>query len=329
MFSLYCALLTEKFEYVSLVVYLVAVVLTKLSVLAFIWHLSSRSDAKFRRIVLVTGVFIVASAFAVGMMVTFDCRPIPAAWDYLIRTRTVRGCYSMQQILVTWSVVLAVTDLWLLVLPSHLIWTLRMPKQNKIRLTIMFSLGLIATLASFFKAWVAVKSYNTWDLTWHFVPILITSHLEIVFGLVAASLPALNSWVTKLVSRSSWPTWASTSSRRILSPLSRKGWKTSGYSTEASDTMASSNQKEKMEVTVISTMKSSHMPADDDFVPHSHNQITTKCSAGSPVISLLLPPPPQYDAYDSKISRNGKAIESQMSFDLVIQHPGGEQSDPF
>jgi hypothetical protein len=35
--------------------------------------------------------------------------------------------------------------------------------------------------------------YDGFDPSWNFVPVVLTSHLELCFGLIAASLPALNS----------------------------------------------------------------------------------------------------------------------------------------
>jgi hypothetical protein len=100
-----------------------------------------------------------------------------------------------------WSVLFAITDFWLILLPARTIWLLQIPKATRIGIIFILSLGLLATAAACVKAITVWTAYKTYDPTWRTLPVLMSSHIELSLGLIAASLPALNPYLLKILPR--------------------------------------------------------------------------------------------------------------------------------
>jgi hypothetical protein len=64
---------------------------------------------------------------------------------------------------------------------------LQMPKRQRIAVAILFSLGLIVTIAGIVRTWYIYKSLIAeYDLTWYAYPLWIAAAVEIDLGVVSS-----------------------------------------------------------------------------------------------------------------------------------------------
>jgi hypothetical protein len=183
----------------------------KSSILAFISRLAG-PKVLFQRFIWGTALFVTLSAIGVIFTATFNCRPLATTWNSHVNLFEKHTCGSARKGLLAWAIITAATDVWMVILPSALVWDLHMPERRKIGIMLVFSCALVATSAGIAKAATLPHSYSTYDSTcksdsylqqahWlgAFVPVLISGQLELCFGLIAASLPALNFWLSQIV----------------------------------------------------------------------------------------------------------------------------------
>ncbi|KAL1632396.1 hypothetical protein SLS56_003638 [Neofusicoccum ribis] len=93
------------------------------------------------------------------------CKPIHAFWDSDIKAT----CLDQRAIFVADTVLSAVTDLAVLVLPIPASLSLRMPMAKKLKVWAMLGVGGIATGASFVRMYLVIKLQNSTDSTVDFV----------------------------------------------------------------------------------------------------------------------------------------------------------------
>jgi hypothetical protein len=180
-------------------IYLGAELFIKLSILLFVRRLCPPSMTFMRKLILGTELIIVASFIGSVFTSTFNCKPIAASWNINLRIYANADCSPVWVSLTAWAIIFALTDIWLVLMPMHLAWKLQIPSSTRIGILVIFACGFIATIAAIVKAATLRSAYYTFDASWHFNSILISSELEITFGLIAASLPALNVWLIQVV----------------------------------------------------------------------------------------------------------------------------------
>ena len=108
----------------------------------------------------------------------------------------------------------------LLCVPVIIISRVQMPLWKKIRLCLLFALGSISCVASCIR--ISFGKRNSYDLTWVFYTEISWTIVDITFGVIVASLPAMNSVVEMLYSkaktygtgRSYMSSWTSSSNKR-------------------------------------------------------------------------------------------------------------------
>jgi hypothetical protein len=188
-----------RFEYISVMLNVFCLSFIKFSILAFIWRLVGNSNRKLARVIEITAVFVLLCLIGVVLTVTFQCKPLAATWELNIRIYDEYKCLPTYKMLTIWSVIFAATDFWLVILPSRTVWHLQIPKATRVGILIIFGLGLVSTIAATVKARTVWKAYDTWDATWHILPLLYSAHVELCLGLIAASLPALNPWLLRIL----------------------------------------------------------------------------------------------------------------------------------
>ncbi|GME26685.1 hypothetical protein GTA08_BOTSDO04140 [Neofusicoccum parvum] len=93
------------------------------------------------------------------------CKPIHAFWDSDIKST----CLDQRAIFVADTILSAVTDLAVLVLPIPASLSLRMPMAKKLKVWAMLGVGGIATGASFVRMYLVIKLQNSTDSTVDFV----------------------------------------------------------------------------------------------------------------------------------------------------------------
>jgi hypothetical protein len=142
-----------------------AVTMLKMSILAFINRLSSRTSVTVRWLVRWTAAFVILCNIGVVLSVTFQCKPISAGWSLAARIPGPYKCIPIHKVLTIWSTLYAITDFVLVLLPSTIVWQLKLALHTRIGIIFIFCLGFAATAAAMVKAITVWTAFNTWDPT--------------------------------------------------------------------------------------------------------------------------------------------------------------------
>jgi hypothetical protein len=134
----------------------------KLSILGFTYRLSSKT-AFLRRIIWFTVFLVVLACFGCVFSLSFSCRPLGAAWNINIVLFDTYKCEEEWKYLLAWAVLAAATDVWMVILPSIIVWRLHMPKRTRLGVVLIFTCGLNAACAAIAKAATVVHAYNSYD----------------------------------------------------------------------------------------------------------------------------------------------------------------------
>ncbi|KAL4739345.1 hypothetical protein BDV11DRAFT_170142 [Aspergillus similis] len=191
-----------------------AIASTKLSVLALYHRIFPKPV--FRRIIILTAIFVVLWLMTMELVLGFQCRPIQRFWDQDVEGK----CFNLVAFSYFTNITNLTTDLWILVLPLPIILRLQVSRSKKIRLALLFSVGLATCSVSAARLSVVV-SQGSADFTWAGVPLGILSVWEPLGGILCANLPIshklFSSAIRKVTGRTS-------SERSRLSPTSPRSW---------------------------------------------------------------------------------------------------------
>ncbi|KAF2737387.1 hypothetical protein EJ04DRAFT_561554 [Polyplosphaeria fusca] len=178
-------------------VFCIASGLIKISILLFYRRLSSRSiSSGFRWATWITIGFIAAYSIAFTLVPLFACQPMSAFWDQLNIVKVAQGykfkCINEGADVFSAGVISTVQDLVTAMLPTFLYWNLQIPTRQKVALFGIFAIAYgvvgLGALRTYFS-WVIF--FESYDVTWIFWDISLTSMLELHIGIMCANAPAL------------------------------------------------------------------------------------------------------------------------------------------
>jgi hypothetical protein len=185
-----------QFEYAGFMVYLGAAQLIKMSILVFL-HRLTVPNTKARQMIVAIHILTIPIFIGTAFTATFACSPIASSWNLKTRVYNSTHCISIWGSFMGWSVVGALVDSTIVAMPIYLVLKLKLARSTQFGLVFVFSCGFVATAAAIAKAVTIKTAYDGFDPSWDFVPVLLAAHLEICFGIIVASLPALNSWYVR------------------------------------------------------------------------------------------------------------------------------------
>ncbi len=89
-----------------------------------------------RIVITVTGIFYSISAF----LTIFACSPLEANWNPLIMDAR---CIDNNMVVLVICLFNIVSDIVILILPGRAVWRLRIPIKNKLKIVLLFAIGLL------------------------------------------------------------------------------------------------------------------------------------------------------------------------------------------
>lgn len=148
------------------------------------------------------GAMVVQVASAIGTTVTIftECKPFQSLWD-----PTIPGGYcSLIEIKESMYVNLSVNlieDLIFSLLPLTFIRMMHVPLREKLVLTVVMGMGLLASAATIVRL-TLIKGYGVGgDFSWDNSDMAMWAHLECNIGIAAACIPCLKSPFEKVLRR--------------------------------------------------------------------------------------------------------------------------------
>ena len=139
-----------------------AIFIIRLSITAFLYRLMA-SASKIKRILLHLTVILLTLELVIQVFAfVFAYNPISAGWDMNVRLEGYSHVNITLEVLIL-SIIYLVTDVWLLVLPLHTIWTLQLPLQTRIGVTWVFVFGGVACAGAIMKAVYIYATLDSYD----------------------------------------------------------------------------------------------------------------------------------------------------------------------
>ncbi|KAK4238278.1 hypothetical protein C8A03DRAFT_43972 [Achaetomium macrosporum] len=174
-----------KSFYTSIIVYSVAVCITKISILLQYRRLFFSTWLRYP--IIFGLVFLTCWGVVQCFLLPLVCIPVAAFWD-----PSVEG-FCLDNITI-WYVLAGIniaTDLTLYSMPIPVISTLSLPKRQKALLLIVFTIGIFPCAVSIYRIKTLREAAETTDMTWHNVNAAIFSFLELSVGVITVCLPTL------------------------------------------------------------------------------------------------------------------------------------------
>ncbi|KAG9243770.1 hypothetical protein BJ878DRAFT_104747 [Calycina marina] len=182
-----CLLLHWTFQ----ITYKISVALNKISILLLYHRIMSQRIYRICTYILLSlvGLF----AFTTSIAGVFQCIPIQKAWY-----KSVEGsCYNLEAAWYSNAVFSIVTDIFIIALPTYMVYNLQRDRREKVMLYAMFGMGIFVTFTSIMR-FTALKSANSTDPTFD-VDSGFWSVIEINVGVICICLPPLRSLLSQFV----------------------------------------------------------------------------------------------------------------------------------
>lgn len=181
------------------IIYGIALCFVKLSILYF--YRAIASHATFRRMVNWTIGFVCLYTLASTIAGVFQCDNPSDAWSttsFLSQFDGVKGrtkrpkCYDPTRLSLFSACINMFTDVVILLLPIPTLLGLRVPMSKRLALICIFSVGLLAIIASCVRMWVmALWSQSPAKSVQFGTDLLLWGQVETNSGIISASVPFL------------------------------------------------------------------------------------------------------------------------------------------
>lgn len=121
----------------------------------------------------------------------FQCVPARHSFDYIAigRSNGEPQCIGTANMNTILRVINIVLDFCLLSVPIIVVWSLQMSLRKKLRVAAVFSFGGVACIGSLMALLSKFRLKS--DALWNYTELLAWTLVELVFGMITASLPAL------------------------------------------------------------------------------------------------------------------------------------------
>ncbi|KAI1653948.1 hypothetical protein F4813DRAFT_372587 [Daldinia decipiens] len=168
--------------------WIVTVTIVQLSILSFYVRIFG-VNAAFRRICYVFIALIAAFGIAGFFSEVFSCLPVSKTWN----PSEPGHCVSSKPYCTSIGLIHCLFDLAILVLPLPLIWNLQVATRSKFVISILLTLGLIATIISLLKisCLIDLSGIPPEDVTGNLWLTILLQTLELPIGIVCCCVPIL------------------------------------------------------------------------------------------------------------------------------------------
>ncbi|KAF2672477.1 hypothetical protein BT63DRAFT_196820 [Microthyrium microscopicum] len=178
-----------KFNFMSQLVWIWGITLTKASVLLMLLRI--KHTPKWKYSIWILGFFAIGTAIVTTVINIISCRPIEANWDMTI-PRT--ACWDPNKTLsmtYTASTLLIISDVICALLPVLFIRKINRPLRERIVLIVLMALGLVASGCGIASRIVLGKIFSSRDPAFAGSTLTILAMAELFIGITTACIPCL------------------------------------------------------------------------------------------------------------------------------------------
>ncbi|OAG03922.1 uncharacterized protein CC84DRAFT_1149671, partial [Paraphaeosphaeria sporulosa] len=123
------------------------------------------------------------------IIVPLECIPLRKMWDF---SGTVPGhCIDTATFYYITSAFHILMDVWILLLPYKLIFSIPRPTREKFAVYAVFGLGAFSTICSVIRFYFLVVALNSMDPYYDSLGVNVWSVIEVNVGIICASMPTL------------------------------------------------------------------------------------------------------------------------------------------
>ncbi|KXJ86783.1 hypothetical protein Micbo1qcDRAFT_218982, partial [Microdochium bolleyi] len=172
----------------SQTIFLFASSFSKLSILANYLRIAIVGTRFWKCTVALIAV-VIASILAFLPLLWAQCRPISEYWELPANSR---NCISEGEPLLAQTIVTAVTDFLVYILPMPTLWAVRLPRAQRIGHMALLGLGSVLIAAACMRAyWIWYVEFMTYDVTWYGSYLWMWAAVEVNLGVICSSVPAI------------------------------------------------------------------------------------------------------------------------------------------
>ncbi|GLI80374.1 hypothetical protein PoHVEF18_008728 [Penicillium ochrochloron] len=141
------------FTWVTVFFFNLAIPTGKVAVAAFLIEMNGQSNPKIRKSLIAVAVLNIVLNIPQVLMVWFQCTPVTALWDPLLQDQ----CDHRKSVYYTYFVgaVAALSDIYLAIVPIHMLIPLRIDRKLKWGLSFLMGCGVFAGVAAVVRTWAA------------------------------------------------------------------------------------------------------------------------------------------------------------------------------
>ncbi|KAH7115111.1 hypothetical protein B0J11DRAFT_553397 [Dendryphion nanum] len=169
----------EKFLFIGQPAFAWALACTKISIVCMLFRL--QTGIYWRRFLSIMMVVQVLTAISINVFQLSLCKPLAAIWDHTIKNPKCRVAATHINLIVT-AIITILTDVILSFLPLTFIVHMHRSLREKIVLACLMGLGLVASGASVYKAFLAKNYGVTGDILRDAVGLALCSMIELQLG---------------------------------------------------------------------------------------------------------------------------------------------------
>ncbi|EFX01699.1 integral membrane protein [Grosmannia clavigera kw1407] len=181
----YHKMIAFKWFFAAQILYKIATCLTKMSICALYLRIfpSRRFHYAVYTVMAVTITYTIIAVF----LTIFACHPISKSWN-----KKLEGtCMSSRSIWYSTSIMIILTDFFIIVLPLHHIRSLKLPLVKKILLTALFGLGVFCILCTIIRMVTVSPRTTAADQIYYQATSNSWTFVEVNVGIICACLPIL------------------------------------------------------------------------------------------------------------------------------------------
>ncbi|KAF4835455.1 hypothetical protein CGCSCA4_v012628 [Colletotrichum siamense] len=121
------------------------------------------------------------------ILLNMQCTPHNAIWEFYVSSK----CFALPKVMLTSASVQVATDIVMVLLPQRIIWGLQMNLQRKIGISIIFGVGILASIAACFRLDHTIAFAQAADTMYFIGPLLFWACAEMTCGFFILSVPCL------------------------------------------------------------------------------------------------------------------------------------------
>ncbi|KAI0001228.1 hypothetical protein F4779DRAFT_604409 [Xylariaceae sp. FL0662B] len=148
-------------------------------------------------------VFVVLVNLAVMFALIFRCNPVERSWD----TRVPGSCVKAAIIPYISAVASPICDIYVMALPIPVIWSLKLNLKKKIKVFAVFSVGILAVIASLVRLGETPHLYSNADYTWLLSDMILWGTIECDVGIICVCLMLLPAFVEHHLPKTTRSAW--------------------------------------------------------------------------------------------------------------------------